>query len=165
MLLNSELASQHVIESEHSKRAQAGIDLSAKKIELIKDGGIVLKDKTILDSKNYVTVSTIDKHNTKGWFLEKGIYSVTFNEGIKIPNNLQAKVTHRSSIYRMGNEIESPWWDAGFECTNMNSTLIVNNPLFIEENARLAQVVFYEMHTTNNTYNGQWQGLDSAYKQ
>jgi deoxycytidine triphosphate deaminase len=68
-----------------------------------------------------------------GWYLSKGVYSLTFNEGINVPKNAQAKVTHRSSIYRVGNVIESPWWDAGFFCDNMNTTMIVKTPMFVEK--------------------------------
>lgn len=152
--------------SKHSKLTQAGVDLSVFKIEAILKGGSVLKDKTIIDKKNYEELP-LQKFSynseTYGWALKPGVYSCTFNEGIIVPNNAQAKVTHRSSIYRMGNIIESPWWDAGFHCDNMNSTLIVNTEMFIEQNARLAQVVFHEMTETKDLYTGQWQGSSTAH--
>jgi deoxycytidine triphosphate deaminase len=169
MLSNSTLAAKHVTESEFSKRTQAGIDLSVTKIEKVissKGFPLVLKNKTVIPKEMYqeIPLTTVNHENEKyeGWHLTKGVYSITLNEGINIPNNLQADVTHRSSIYRVGNVIKSPWWDAGFYCDNMNTTLIVETPMFVEKNARLAQVVFHEMHTAEETYNGQWQGLSSA---
>jgi dUTP pyrophosphatase len=165
MLLTSEQISKFVKESPYSKRTQAGIDLSVMKIQHIQGGGAVYVDTTIIDPSNYidVTFSKIDERIC--WRLTPGVYSVTFNEGINIPADCQAKVTHRSSIYRMGNIIESPWWDAGFYCDNMNTTLIVNNTLIVEKNARLAQVVFWRMeNAATELYNGQFQGLSSAAK-
>jgi deoxycytidine triphosphate deaminase len=170
MLFNATLAAQCVILSEYSKLTQAGVDLSAQKIEFInpkKSKVQILTDKTTINQEMYeemmmVAFQTEDNKMNKGWHLSKGVYSVTFNEGINVPKNAQAKVTHRSSIYRIGNIIESPWWDAGFGCENMNTTLIVNTPMFVEKNARLAQVVFYEMPEPKELYSGQWQGLSSA---
>jgi deoxycytidine triphosphate deaminase len=165
MLSNSTLAAKHVTESEFSKRTQAGIDLSVMKIErVVSSKGLprILKDKTVISPEMYQEIPLTTVQNNEGWHLSTGVYSVTFNEGINIPSTLQAKVTHRSSIYRIGNIIESPWWDAGFHCDNMNSTLIIHTPMFVERNARLAQVVFHEMHEATETYNGQWQGLSAA---
>lgn len=162
-MLNAEQIKQYITFSEHSKLTQAGVDLSVFKIEVVLRGGKVLKDKTIIDKENYEEIPLEEIENKQCWVLKPGIYSCTFNEGINIPNNAQAKVTHRSSIYRMGNIIESPWWDAGFHCNNMNSTLIVNIEMVVEQNARLAQVVFHEMTETKNLYNGQWQGSSTAH--
>lgn len=166
MMLNAEQIKQYIKTSEYSKYTQAGVDLSVFKIEVVLKGGSVLKDKTIIDKENYEELPLErmkDNPMINGWYLQPGVYSCTFNEGIKVPNNAQAKITHRSSIYRMGNIIESPWWDAGFHCDNMNSTLIVNTEMFVEQNARLAQVIFHEMTETKDLYNGQWQGSSTAH--
>lgn len=170
MLFNSTLTEQCVKISEYSKLTQAGVDLSVKKIERInstKGFPHILKDKTVIPKEMYMELATTTLNEAEGWHLSSGVYSVTFNEGITVPKNAQAKVTHRSSIYRVGNQIESPWWDAGFFCDNMNTTLIVTVPMFVEKNARLAQVVFHEMYEPKELYGGsgsQWQGLSSATK-
>lgn len=171
MLLTGEQAKEHITLSSYSKITQAGVDLSVNKIEKIQVGyGVkspfLLKDKTLIPKEIYTTVSPVyvqhEGQEILGWHVFEGAYSVTFNEGIKIPNNMQAKVTHRSSIYRIANIIESPWWDAGFYCDNMNTTMIVKTPMFIEVNARLAQVVFYQLSGETEAYNGQFQNLSSA---
>jgi deoxycytidine triphosphate deaminase len=46
----------------------------------------------------------------------------------------------------------------------MNSTLIVNTRLKIEKNARVAQIAFWRLEEVGEVYNGQWQGLNTAYK-
>ena len=52
-MLNSEQIKSHIKLSEYSKLTQAGVDLSVFKIEIILKGGIVLRDKTIIDKENY----------------------------------------------------------------------------------------------------------------
>ena len=132
MLLNSNQISNYVIESEFSKRAQIGIDLSVQKIEWITAGSVVYKDKTHIDPAFY--------------------------------HDCAAKITHRSSLYRTGTEIESPWWDPGFHCEVMNTTMIVNNSIIIEKDARIAQIAFWRVEEVGEQYDGQWQGLNTAYK-
>jgi deoxycytidine triphosphate deaminase len=47
----------------------------------------------------------------------------------------------------------------------MNTTMIVNSVIIIEKNARVAQIVFWRVEEVGETYDGQWQGLNTAYKQ
>ena len=165
MLLNSNQISNYIKESEFSKRAQIGIDLSAAKIERIDVGSFVYTDKTQIDPSGYVEMETINIEGRDCWRLERGVYSVTFNEGINVPVDCAAKITHRSSLYRGGTIIESPWWDPGFHCEIMNSTMIVNSSIIIEKNARIAQIAFWRVEEVGEQYNGQFQGLNTAYKQ
>jgi len=168
MLLNSNQIANHVIESDFSKRAQIGIDLSASKIERIDVGSVVYKDKTHIDASGYVEMPVMRIDGKECWRLEKGVYSVTFNEGIHVPADCAAKITHRSSLYRTGTSIESPWWDPGFYCDQMNTTMIVNSIIIIEKNARVAQIVFWRIEEVGEQYGGegsQWQGINTAYKQ
>ena len=163
MLLNSNQIANHVIESEFSKRAQIGIDLSVCKIEKIAVGSVVYKDKTHIDPTGYYEVPTKKIDGKNCWRLEKGIYSVTFNEGIKVPANAAAKITHRSSLYRTGTIIESPWWDPGFYCDQMNTTMIVSSLIIIEKNARIGQIAFWLVNEVGDQYDGQFQGLNTSY--
>lgn len=164
MLLNSNQIANHVIESQFSKRAQIGIDLSVCKIEIISVGSIVYKDKTIINPHGYEEINTTISEEKEIWSLEKGVYSVTFNEGIKVPADCAAKITHRSSLFRTGTIIESPWWDPGFYCDRMNTTMVVNNSIIIEKNARIAQIAFWKVDEVGEQYNGQFQGLNTSYK-
>jgi deoxycytidine triphosphate deaminase len=167
MLLNSNQISNHIKESDFSKRAQIGIDLSACKIERINVGSWVLLDRTDIDPEGYTEVPTTTIDGRNCWHLEKGIYSITFNEGITVPSDCAAKIIHRSSLYRTGTIIESPWWDPGFYCDQMNTTMIVNGLAIIEKNARVAQIAFWRIEEVGEQYGGegsQWQGLTTAYK-
>jgi dUTP pyrophosphatase len=164
MLLNSTQISEFISESEFSKRAQIGIDLSVKMIEKVEAASIVYKDKTEISKNGFKTEYPIEKDGREFWILGPGVYSITFNEGIKVPKDCAAKITHRSSLYRTGNIIESPWWDPGFYCDNMNTIMIINNPITIEVNARLAQIAFWRIEEIGELYDGQFQGLSTSYK-
>ena len=167
MLLNSNQIANHIIESEFSKRAQIGIDLSVCKIEHISGGSVVYKNKTHIDPSFYQEVGLTKLDDKDCWRLDKGVYSVTFNEGIKVPQDCAAKITHRSSLYRTGTIIESPWWDPGFYCDTMNTTMIVTNSIIIEKNARIAQIAFWRIEEVGEQYGGegsQFQGLSTSYK-
>jgi len=93
----------------------------------------------------------------EGWILHEGVYDITFNEGCKIPENRVAFIKQRSSLYRNGAIINSPVFDPGFETEFMGTLLYVHEPLFIEINARVAQIYFHECNGAE-LYNGQWQG-------
>jgi dUTP pyrophosphatase len=164
MLLNSNQLSEYVKESEFSKRAQIGIDLSVKSIQEILTKSVVYTDNTHIDPAGYVDVPLTMIDGKECWNLEPGVYSITFNEGIQIPDNCAGIITHRSSLYRTGTMIKSPWWDPGYYCDNMNTTMISINGIIIEKNARLAQIAFWECNKVEETYNGQWQGLSTSHK-
>jgi dUTP pyrophosphatase len=156
-----------LLEHTQGKPAQVGYDLSLKAVQRIGnqigsgntmyvDGliGKVLKDKTVLTT--YKPVNTINLEGNKGWLLHPGVYDITFNEGCKIPDNRVAFIKQRSSLYRNGAIINSPVFDPGFETEFMGTLLYVHEPLFIEINARVAQIYFHECGPAEK-YNGQWQ--------
>jgi deoxycytidine triphosphate deaminase len=156
-----------LLENTQGKPAQVGYDLSLKAVQRIGnqigsgntmyvDGliGKVLKDKTVLTT--YKPVNTINLEGNKGWLLHPGVYDITFNEGCKIPDNRVAFIKQRSSLYRNGAIINSPVFDPGFETEFMGTLLYVHEPLFIELNARVAQIYFHECEPAEK-YDGQWQ--------
>jgi deoxycytidine triphosphate deaminase len=154
-----------LLENTQGKPAQVGYDLSLKAISKIgtrigynmfNEGAIgkVLKDKTILTK--YTPKDTVMLDGVEGWMLPEGVYDITFNEGCKIPSNRVAFIKQRSSLYRNGAIINSPVFDPGFETENMGTLLYVHEPIFIEINARVAQIYFHECNGAD-LYNGQWQ--------
>jgi deoxycytidine triphosphate deaminase len=154
-----------LLENAKGKPAQVGYDITLKAVNKIGnrigyntfgDGriGKVLKDKTELTT--YTFENTIMLDGVEGWLLHEGVYDITFNEGCKIPENRVAFIKQRSSLYRNGAIINSPVFDPGFETTNMGTLLYVHEPLFIEKDARVAQIYFHECNGAE-LYNGQWQ--------
>lgn len=151
-----------LLEHTQGKPAQVGYDLSLKAVQIIgiNNGaeeyriGKVLKDKTELTT--YTPKNTLKVDNIEGWLLYKGVYDITFNEGCKIPDNRVAFIKQRSSLYRNGAIINSPVFDPGFETQNMGTLLYVYETIFIEKDARVAQIYFHECDPADK-YDGQFQ--------
>ena len=156
-----------LLEHTHGKPAQVGYDLSLKAVQKVGSSivvggtfnkgakiGKVLKDKTELTT--YIPIESIKLDGAEGWLLYEGVYDITFNEGCKIPDNRVAFIKQRSSLYRNGAIINSPVFDPGFETEFMGTLLYVHEPLFIEINARVAQIYFHECEPAEK-YDGQWQ--------
>jgi deoxycytidine triphosphate deaminase len=155
-----------LLEHTQGKPAQVGYDLSLKSVQKVGNNigngmyaqgniGKVLKDKTELTT--YTPKDTINLDGTTGWLLHNGVYDITFNEGCNIPDNRVAFIKQRSSLYRNGAIINSPVFDPGFETQNMGTLLYVFEPIFIEKDARVAQIYFHECISAE-MYDGQWQG-------
>ena len=86
----------------------------------------------------------------------RGIYKFKINETIKLPSNICAISTQRSSIMRMGNICNVGFWDSGYHGSGY-SIIKINNPVRIYKNARLIQLYFFEMEETKEPYNGNYQ--------
>ena len=157
------------LEYTKGKPAQVGYDLSLKAVQKVgtsmsnspynvsRDGkiGKVLKDKTELTI--YLPLDTINLDGVEGWLLYQGVYDITFWEGCNIPDNRVAFIKQRSSLYRNGAIINSPVFDPGFKTENMGTLLYVHETIFIEKDARVAQIYFHECMSAEK-YDGQWQG-------
>lgn len=172
MLNSQQIISEGLLKLDETKgkQAQVGYDLSLKAVQKVgnslanspynvsKGGkiGKVLKDKTELTT--YTPVETINLDGVEGWLLYQGVYDITFWEGCKIPSYRTAFIKQRSSLYRNGAIINSPVFDPGFETDNMGTLLYVHETIFIEKDARVAQIYFHESTNTDIMYDGQWQG-------
>jgi deoxycytidine triphosphate deaminase len=154
-----------LLENTKGKPAQVGYDITLKEVQKIglkigdntyRQGkiGKVLKDKTELTE--YTPQNTIMLDGVEGWLLHEGVYDITFNEGCKLPENRVAFIKQRSSLYRNGAIINSPVFDPGFETQNMGTLLYIHETIFIEKDARVAQIYFHECNGAE-LYNGQWQ--------
>ena len=157
-----------LLEHTQGKPAQVGYDLSLKAVQKVGNkigGGVynlsrggkigkVLKDKTELTT--YTAMNTIMLDGVEGWLLYDGVYDITFNEGCKIPDNRVAFIKQRSSLYRNGAIINSPVFDPGFETEFMGTLVYIYETIFIEKDARVAQIYFHECEPAEK-YDGQWQ--------
>jgi deoxycytidine triphosphate deaminase len=154
MLNAKEIEKENLIATEFAmgKFAQVGYDLSIKSISKLKGGGKVLKDKTIVNDLEEVLYNGFDN----GWWLDPGTYDVTCNEGCDIAANRTAMVRQRSSLLRNGAIIASSIFDPGFKTSNIGTVMIVTERIFIERNARIAQMYFHE-NNEGELYDGQFQ--------
>lgn len=148
-----------VLDHSKGKPAQVGYDLSVKEIRQVEAGGAIFVDSTnapILSPPLETEQDIVTGREV--YYLEPGIYDITFWEGCKIPNNTTGVIVHRSGMYRNGAIIVSPIFDPGFYTDNIGCVLYLFTALTIEKNSRLAQITFDEHAPVDKPYDGQWQG-------
>ena len=151
------------LDNAKGKPAQVGYDLSIKQVNKVGNPvpngmiGRVLKDQTILNT--HTPVEKISLEGKRGFLLYEGVYDVIMNEGCKIAPNCVGLIRQRSSLMRNGAIITSSVFDPGFETDNIGTYMIVFETIFIEEDARVAQIYFHECSpvSEDQLYNGQWQ--------
>jgi dUTP pyrophosphatase len=91
--------------------------------------------------------------------LVPGTYIITYNEIVHLPNNVMALAQPRSSLLRCGVTMHTAVWDAGYSGRSQ-SLMVVYNPrgFRLERNARLIQLVFFELTGETEGYQGAYQG-------
>lgn len=152
MIRNAEFVEKQLKGNIIGKRAQNGFDLSLKEIKSVVGAGIIHKNKT--DVAEY---SSLPITEDGYYILSKGVYSITFNEGVEIPQCHCGMIKTRSSLVRNGCVIDSGWYDTSFKVPEMGAMLFVNNDsIKIEKDARVAQLILFEAEDTDS-YDGQFQ--------
>lgn len=163
MLNGKELIEKEIIVGpiEDTNIAQHGVDLNLIKIESIDHrsrGGVFEKQKTRIADYKVVQYSEYKEEGNKvGWLLEPGTYAITFAQGCNIPKDFMLLIRQRSSMLRNGTSIHSSVFDAGFKTDNIGTIMIVTHQIFIEYNARIAQVYGHDCLPVENLYDGQFQ--------
>jgi dUTP pyrophosphatase len=91
--------------------------------------------------------------------LAPGSYMITYNEIVHLPKNLMALGRPRSSLLRCGVNVGTAVWDAGYSGRSQ-SLLVVYNPrgFSLQKNARITQLVFFELTGESEGYQGIYQG-------
>ena len=150
------------LEQSKGKKAQVGYDLSLQTVKQIRANpqdkiGVVLKNNTSL--AGYSDVEKVQLDGNMGWLLYAGTYEITFWEGCKLPADYVGLIRQRSSLLRNGTIIHSSVFDPGFHTDNIGCVMRVNETIFIEEDARVAQIYFHQCEEVDqeNLYNGQFQ--------
>jgi len=160
---------------QYAKMAQCGVDLSVRSVSKFTFMGFTLKDKTFAAPTEKIekqVMRTPKGEDVIGYYLEPGAtYELELNEGCKLGPNDTAMIVVRSSLNRCAVSAYSGLYDAGFNTQDENNIypmhlrIKVDNPhgFFLEENARVAQIVVFENEDTE-LYQGQWQGGKTVSK-
>ena len=143
-----------LIKTVKGKKAQVGIDLTLKNVKQI-NGGSLLKDETKLNKYLELTPS-VNSDGKFGWMLVAGhSYSVTFDQGIELGHDQMGFIRHRSSLLRMGWTCTSGVYDPSFKVDEMGAVIAGTNNIFIEQGARIAQIIVSKCHDAD-PYRGQF---------
>jgi len=133
-----------------------GIDLTLREIALLQSAGAIAVD----NSQRQVSELAPLVFDGLGYIdLVPGIYLITYNEVVHLPENITALATPRSSLLRCGVTIETAVWDAGYSGRSQ-SLLVVYNPqgIRLQRNARIVQLIFFKLTGKTKGYRGRYQG-------
>lgn len=137
-----------------------GFDLTAGKILKYKGGGKLdfsNSEREIPEAEEVEPVKKSEEDDYGWWKLEPGVYKVVMNEKVDIPNDLAALAFPRSSLLRMGASIENAVWDSGYTGTGSFMLNVENSEgIEVKENARVNQLVFFEVEEHGDGYSGRY---------
>jgi len=185
MLKNAQYIEDHniIFDDKNSfkkgKKAQVGFDVSIKSVYKQYYPGLILKNKTFVPQYIKIPSKEITYPYTEhlgeekpitfeGWYLPKGSYIISVNEGCKFGPNDTGYYIQRSSLNRSFATIVSSLWDPGFTTQDEEGintpTLRLNvdteEGLYLEKDARVAQLIVCNNEDTElyGTKDSQFQG-------
>lgn len=132
-----------------------GIDLTLREVFMMQTPGSI----TVSNSQRVVSSLSPLVFDGLGYIqLAPGIYSITYNEVVNLPNDLMALATPRSSLLRCGVTVHTAVWDAGY-CGRSESLMVVYHPqgFQLQKNARVIQLVFFRLTDHTQGYQGIYQ--------
>lgn len=147
-------------------KAATGVDLSARRFFTLTGPGVVYQKKTIVKDYKELSKVTLGCDGVRGWYLPKGSYICELNEGCQFGPKDVGYIVLRSSLNRNCVSLTSAVWDPNFHTRQgdvvmpMSVRITVDTPegIWIEENARVGQLLVFEIEDGATQYDGQWQG-------
>ena len=133
-----------------------GVDLTLRDIALLQSPGRI----AVEDNQRLVSDLAPLVFDGTGFIdLVPSAYIITYNEVVHLPENIMALGRPRSSLLRCGVTIGTAVWDAGYSGRSQ-SLMIVYNPqgFRLQQNARVAQLIFMRMSQKTKGYQGTYQG-------
>jgi dUTP pyrophosphatase len=133
-----------------------GFDLTLREVAMMASAGSITVDNRQRRVSELTPLAFGERGDIE---LAAGIYMITYNEVVRLPRNLMALGRPRSSLLRCGVSVGTAVWDAGYTGRSQ-SLLVVYNPagFRVERNARITQLVFFELSGEAAGYNGAYQG-------
>ncbi len=133
-----------------------GFDLTVQSVAALENGGKI----AVSNAERQISRASPLEFDSGGYlFLRPGSYLITYNEVVNLPRNLMAMGAPRSSLLRCGVTVHMAVWDAGYSGRSQ-SLLVVFNPagFILQKNAKVSQLVFYQLATDTDPYSGAYQG-------
>jgi len=133
-----------------------GIDLTLREVALLQSAGKI----GVNNSQRVVSDLTPLVFDGLGFIdLVPGVYIITYNEIVHLPNNIMALARPRSSLLRCGVTVNTAAWDAGYSGRSQ-SLMVVYNPqgFRLQRNARIIQLIFFKLTGKTQGYQGVYQG-------
>jgi dUTP pyrophosphatase len=133
-----------------------GIDLTLRQIALLQSPG---KLATSNSQRQVSELAPLVFDGLDFIYLVSGVYSITYNEIVHLPQNIMALALPRSSLLRCGVTVDTAVWDAGYSGRSQ-SLMVVYNPqgFRLQRNARIVQLVFFQLTRETEGYQGAYQG-------
>jgi len=132
-----------------------GIDLTLREVALLESSGKIAVKNTERQLPGLAPLA----FDGLGFIdLIPGIYLITYNEIVHLPNNVMALARPRSSLLRCGVTVGTAVWDAGY-CGRSQSLMVVYNSqgFRLQKNARVVQLVFLWLSGETEGYQGAYQ--------
>jgi len=132
-----------------------GIDLTLREVALPQTAGVI----TVSNSQRQVSdLAPLVFDGLDCIDLIPGIYIITYNEIVHLPNSVMALARPRSSLLRCGVTVDTAVWDAGYSGRSQ-SLMVVYNPqgFRLQRNARIVQLVFLRLSGETEGYQGIYQ--------
>ncbi len=134
----------------------SGVDLTLREVALLQSSGKI----AVADSQRLVSDLAPLVFDGLGFIdLMPGTYIITYNEIVHLPKNIMALATPRSSLLRCGVTVNTAVWDTGYSGRSQ-SLMVVYNPqgFRLQRNARIVQLVFFQLTEETEGYQGAYQG-------
>lgn len=132
-----------------------GFDITVRDIALLQNPGQIAVD----NSQRIISELAPLVFDGLGFIsLVPGIYMITYNEIVHLPNNLMALARPRSSLLRCGVTVGTAVWDAGYNGRSQSSLVVYHPQGFrLQKNARVTQLVFMKVTGETEGYKGDYQ--------
>lgn len=142
---------------------QQGIDVRLKDVRLVTPHSstisTIFKNRPTCLPQSILLEPDKDEEGEFYIFQPGKYYDLEFYESLQLGAGYASYLKARSSLIRMGGEVYSGQYDAGFKTDNIGCFLKTLFPIKIYRGARVAQMIVNETYLvdTNVLYNGQWQ--------
>ncbi len=133
-----------------------GFDLTLRDLALLQSAGRI----AVSNSQRMVSDLAPLVFDGMGYIdLPPGIYSITFNEIVHLPNDIMAMARPRSSLLRCGVTVDTAVWDAGYSGRSQSLMIVYHSQGFrLQKNARVLQLIFMRLTEETDGYLGTYQG-------